>query len=73
MNSTTSISSPRTSSTPATSVQLVSVFAPTVMFAGVVRGSIPRVFQSTQPMKTKISSMNTASHWLTNTFSCWKK
>ena len=50
MNSTTSISSARTSSTPATSAQPICDFVPRTMLAGVVRGIIPAVFQSSQTM-----------------------
>jgi hypothetical protein len=50
MNSTTSMSSDRTSSTPATSAQVVSDLAPWLRFAGATRGIIPTVFQSSQTM-----------------------
>src|SRR5439155_23173785 len=73
MNSTTSMSSPRTSSTPATSVQLVEDLAPRVMFAGVVRGIIPRVFQSTQATKPNNRSRNTGAHVVAKLFSQSKK
>ena len=48
---------PRT--TPATSAQLVVVFAPVIMLAGLTRGIIPAVFQSSHavsPMTTKNAS-----------------
>jgi hypothetical protein len=57
MKSTTSMSSPLTSSTPATSDQLVCDLLPWIMFAGVVRGMIPTVFQSSQTI-TAMSTRN---------------
>ncbi len=62
MNSTTSMSSPRTSSTPATSAQLVCDLLPLVMFAGVVRGIIPTVFQSNQAITKRNTKNASGSH-----------
>ena len=62
MNSTTSMSSLRTSSTPATSAQLVRELLPFVMFAGVVRGIIPTVFHSSQTITTRNRKKASGSH-----------
>ena len=57
MNSTTSMSSPRTSSTPATSDHVVPDLEPLTMLAGLVRGIIPTVLKSSQTI-TMISKKN---------------
>jgi hypothetical protein len=73
MNSTTSMSSPRTSSTPATSAQLVCDLVPRVMFAGVVRGIIPAVFQSSQTMTTISAKNASGSQVVAKSAAAWNQ
>jgi len=61
-NSTTSISSSRTSSTPATSSQVTLDFDRESICVGLTRGIMPTVFQSSHAVRTRIAKNANGSH-----------
>src|SRR5436305_2896649 len=73
MNSTTSMSSPRTSSTPATSAQLVDDLAPCTMFAGLMRGIIPAVRQSSHAVRAMTTKNASGSQVVAKSAAAWNQ
>src|SRR5579884_3037083 len=73
MNSTTSISSPRTSSTPATSSQVVCDLAPWLTVAGLIRGIMPTVFHSSQAVRTRMPKKASGSHVVAKSATAWNQ
>src|SRR2546421_11741517 len=73
MNSTTSMSSPRTSSTPATSAHVVCDLAPWLRTAGLTRGIIPTVFQSNEAIRTRNRNSASGSQVEAKSFTAWNQ